>query len=162
MANLTENKINQVIVAADITAINTSIATITSKIPAGSLTDEERAGLQSLDVDNKIFVEDAINEITISGTGIIPAYINPTFIQNDLALFEQLDQIESSLVNLLQKVSDVKRIAASEAMGMSNAVYKLYEAANTAGIPGAKQAYDKLKVRYQRSGAGRTPDAPIV
>jgi hypothetical protein len=43
-------------------------------------------------------------------------------------------------------------------------VYKIYEAANLAGIPGAKQAYDKLKSRFdaQGNGAGRNaaPDLP--
>lgn len=47
---------------------------------------------------------------------------------------------------------------------MSLSVYKIFEAANSAGIPGAKQAYDKLKVRYesQSTGAGRKPDTPIM
>ncbi len=86
MSNLTENKLNTVIVAADLTIINTSIATITSKLPAGSLTDEQRLSLKSIDVANKVFVEDVITEIGVSGAGIIPAFINPTFIQNDLTL----------------------------------------------------------------------------
>ena len=34
---------------------------------------------------------------------------------------------------------------------------EIYTAANFAGVPGAKQAYDKLKLRYdaQGNGAGR-------
>ena len=37
MGNITENKLNLVITAADLTAINTNIAAINAKLPAGSL-----------------------------------------------------------------------------------------------------------------------------
>jgi len=44
------------------------------------------------------------------------------------------------------------------------AAYRIFDAANTSGIPGAKQAYDKLKLRFdsQSSGAGRKPDTPLT
>jgi hypothetical protein len=157
MSNLTENKLNTVIAAADITAINTSIVAIASKLPAGSLTDDQRLSLKSIDVANKVFVEDVITEIGVSGTGIIPAFISPTSIQNDLTLFTQLDGIEASLLNLLQRISDLKRLSGDEGYSMALSAYKIFDAANQAGISGAKQAFDKLKVRFdaQGSGAGR-------
>jgi len=157
MSNLTENKLNTVMAAADITAINTSIAAIASKLPAGSLTDDQRSSLKAIDVANKAFVEDVITEINVSGAGIIPAFINPTFIQTDLTLFTQLDGVEASLLSLLQKISDLKRISGDESYSMALSAYKIFDAANQSGISGAKQAYDKLKVRFdaQGSGAGR-------
>ena len=51
MSNLTENRLNTIIAATDITVINTSIATITSKLPTASLTDEQRNRLNAIDVD---------------------------------------------------------------------------------------------------------------
>ena len=42
MSNLTENRLNVTLAAADITAINTAIAAITAKLPAGSLDEEQR------------------------------------------------------------------------------------------------------------------------
>jgi hypothetical protein len=163
MANLTENKLNTIIAVADLATIATSITTITSKLPAGSLTDDQRLSFKGIDVNNKIFVEDVVTELSISGAGIIPAFINPTFIQNDLSLFEQLDGIEANLLNLLQKVSDLKRIAGDEAYSMALMSYKIFDSANQAGIPGAKQAYEKLRARFesQTTGAGRKPDAPL-
>ena len=154
MSNLTENKLNTVIAAADITAINTSIAAIASKLPAGSLTDDQRLSLKSIDVANKVFVEDVITEIGVSGAGIIPAFINPTSIQNDLTLFTQLDGIEASLLNLLQKISDLKRLSGDEGYSMALSAYKIFDAANQAGISGSKQAYDKLKIRFDAQGSG--------
>lgn len=153
MSNITENRLNTTILPADISIINNSIAAIAAKLPAGSLTPEQRITLLSMDVENKVFVEDCINEIGISGNGIIPPFITAANIQNDVTLFEQLDIIDAGLQNLVQKVSDLKRIAADEAMTASNAIYKVYEMANEAGIAGAKQGYDKLKARYARQGA---------
>jgi hypothetical protein len=146
MSNITENRLNTVLAAADIAAINTAITAITAKLPAGSLDDDQRHVLKSIDVNNKVFVEDTLIELGISGAGIIPAFINQAFIQNDLTLFEQLDGVEASLLNLLQKIADLKRISGHESYSAALTVYKIYEAANLAGIPGAKQAYDKLKV----------------
>ncbi len=155
MGNMTENRLNTTIIAADMTIINSSIAAIAAKLPTGSLDENQRDTMLGMDVENKVFAEDAMNEIGISGTGIIPPFINATFMQNDLTLFEQLDVIEAALLNLLQKVSDLKRITADEAMTAANAIYKIYEMANLAGIPGAKQGYEKLKARYARQSANK-------
>ena len=163
MSNITENKLNAVIAAADIAIINTGITTIWSKLPVASLTDDQRVALKSIDVNNKVFVEDVLTEMGVRGSGIIPAFINQTFINNDLALFEQLDVLEAGVLNLAQKIADLKRIAGDEAYTGALAVYRIYDAANQAGVPGAKQAYDKLKMRFnsQTTGAGRKAD-PVL
>lgn len=160
MSNLTENKLNTIIAAADITAIDAAVVTITSKLPAGSLTDEQRSSLKAINVANKVFVEDVLTEIGVSGTGIIPAFIVPAHIQNDLTLFEQLDAVEAQVLNLLQKIADLKRIAGDEAYSVALAVYKIYDAANAGGIPGAKQAYDKLKTRFDAQNNGNNTGRP--
>ena len=158
MSNLTENRLNVTLAAADITAINTAIAAITAKLPAGSLDEEQRKKFTAIDVDNKVFCEDVVTEMNISGVGILPPFLNATFIQNDLVLFEQMDAVEANLKNVLQKIGDLKRIAGHEAFGMANAVYKIYTAANFSGIPGAKQAYDKLKLRYDAQSSSGRPE----
>ena len=75
-------------------------------------------------------------------------------LQNDITLFEQMDNVEAQLLNAVQAVSDAKRIAAHEAMTAANAIYKMYEMANFAGIANAKQGYDKLKERFKNNGGG--------
>lgn len=159
MSNLNENRLNTTISSADVVAIEAAINAITPKIPSSPLTPEQRSTFQGMDVDNKIFVEDTITELSISGTGIMPPFLNAGFIQNDLTLFQQLDRIESALQNLLVKVTDAKRTASHEAVSMSQAVYRIYVAADASGITGAKQAVDKLSQRYERSlPSGRKPD----
>lgn len=162
MGNITENKLNMIIAAVDIAAINTDIAAINSKLPAGSLTDDQRNNLKSINVDNKVFVEDAIVEMTVNGTGVMPAFLNAANLQNDITLFNQLETIESGLNTLLQRVSDLKRIAGDEAYTGGLTVYRIFESANNAGLNQAKQPYEKLRARFNAQGnAGRTPDAPL-
>ena len=160
MNNLTENKLNTVIAAADLTAITTSINTILSKLPAASLNENQRLSYKSMDVANKVFVEDVIAELKNSGAGIMPEFIKAEHIQNDLMLFNQLDEIEGALNTLIQKISDLKRIASDEALSMANAAYKIYDAANVSGISGAKTGYEKLKARYVQQGAVGRKEEP--
>ena len=152
MSNLTENRVDTVLTDADQSAINTAVDAIESKLPAGSLDEEQRSNFKAIDVDNKVFAQDAVTELGISGDGIIPGFIKKEFIEHDLELYEQLDVVEAKLQNTLRKVSDLKRICGHEAYSAALTVYKIFEAANLAGIPGAKQAYDKLKTRFDAQG----------
>lgn len=162
MGNITENKLNLVLIAADLAAINTNIAAINSKLPSGSLTDEQRLNLKSINVDNKVFVEDAIVEMTVNGAGIIPSFLNAANLQNDITLYDQLDTIESGINTLLQRIADLKRIAGDEAYTGGLTVYKIFESANSAGLNQAKQPYEKLRVRFNAQGsAGRNAEPEI-
>lgn len=154
MSNLTENRIDTVLTDVQIQKITDGVSQIENELPAGTLSDEQRLSLKSIDVNNKVFVEDTLLELKAGASDIMPGFIKPESIQNDLRLYEQLDQVESQLQNLLQRVSDLKRLAGDEAYSMSLAVYKIYTAASTAGIPGAKKAYDKLKSRFDAQGGG--------
>lgn len=154
MANITENRINLTIAAADLTAIAAAINTINTKLPfLQALTDEERAALLGLDVNNKVFVDEALDEMT-NNDSILPAFINTANLNNDIKLFEQLSTLESTLSNLLTKISDTKRIAGHEAYAVALTAYNMYGMASSAGIPNARQSYDRLKTRF--SGQGRT------
>ncbi len=164
MSNLTENRINVVLAAADITAINTSIATILSKVPANTtLTDEQRLSYNAINVANKVFAEDCLVEAQQNGTGILPGFLNLVNMQNDLAVFDQLDQVESALNNVLQRIADAKRIAGHEGYGQANVVYSAFKTANDNGIANAKASVDKLKVRFEAQGntAGRSSNNTI-
>jgi len=152
MSNLTENRVDTVLSESDQSAINDAMVLINSKLPAGSLDEEQRSSFKAIDVNNKVFVQDVITEFSISGRGILPDFLKKEFIQNDLLLFEQLDVVEANLLNTLRKVSDLKRICGHEAYSAALTAYKIFEAANLAGIPGAKQAYDKLKTRFDAQG----------
>jgi hypothetical protein len=159
MSNLSENRLNTVLAPADVTAINTSIASILAKVPANTtLTDEQRISYNAINVANKIFAEDCLTEAGANGTGILPAYVNVPNLQNDLTIFDQLDAISSALSNVLQRVEDAKRIAGHEAYGQATLVYNSFKQAHENGVANATASYTKLKARYETQGssAGRT------
>ena len=157
MENITENKLNTIISAAELLTIQDSIDQINRNLPDGSLTDEQRATMKAINVNNKIFVEDVITEMTVNGEGIIPPYVSTENIQTDISFFDQLDGIESGLMMLLQRVSDLKRIAGDEAYTGALVGYRLFEGASAAGINSAKQSYEKLKDRFQNNGGNSRP-----
>jgi hypothetical protein len=153
MSNLSENRLNVVLSAADMTAINTSIAAIVAKVPANTtLTDEQRNSYNAINVANKVFAEDCLVEAQANGTGILPGFINLTVLQNDLTAFEQLDSIASALSNVLQRIEDAKRIAGHEAYGQATNIYNSFKQAHDSGIANSTASYQKLKVRYDAQG----------
>ena len=93
----------------------------------------------------------------------MPAFVNLTNLQNDLSVFEQLDQIESALNNALQRITDAKRIAGHEAYGQANVIYSAFKTANENGIANAKSSFDKLKARFEAQGnsTGRKADTAL-
>ena len=160
MANITENLVNTVIADADLTTIETSAQTINDTLDPylRSLTDEERESLFALNVDNKVFVEEALQEISTNGA-ILPDAISETFLKNDLTFFNQLDEMETQIRNQLRKVQDTKRLAGHEAFATALAAYQLYKALSVAGISGAKESADRLGERFLSiGGAGRPAD----
>jgi hypothetical protein len=162
MANIMKNRLNTVLSQNAVNQINDSLQNVLQQLPEKgnvTLTDDDRYTLASLDVDNKAFVEDAIAETLARGAGIIPAFITGEMMQVDLTLFSQLDRVHGTLLDVLQRVEDMRRIAASEAYGAAGTVYGIFDTAAQAGLPGAQAAYDKLKARYKRNGGGSTPKA---
>lgn len=153
MSNLTENRLDQVLDTTTFTDLLSAISTLESLLPEGSLDDDQRASYRAINVNNKVFTEDVLTEMQSSGGAILPPYLSSTLLGNDLQLFEQLDQVDSRLSNALRKVADLKRIAGHEAYSMALSVYKIYDAANQAGIPGAKESYERLKTRFENQGS---------
>lgn len=153
MSNLSENRINVVLAAADVAAINASIATILSKMPANTtLTDEQRVAYNAIDVVNKVYAEDCLAEAQTNGTGIVPGYVNLQNLQNDLTVFNQLDAVWSSLKNALQRVEDARRIAGHEAYALTSPIYNSFKQAHENGVPNASTSYNKLKARFEAQG----------
>ena len=166
MSNLSENRINLVLsptANANMTAGSQSI--LAELPPNTSLTDEQRLSFSAINVANKVFCEDVLSECQIIGSDIVPAYIDVHALENDLVFFKQLDDHENEILNVLQRIQDAKRIAGHEAYSASTVIYNAIKMASDAGIPNAKAAYTKLKVRFDAQGgnsAGRAPDQLII
>ena len=150
------NRLNFVMPNADIADVKKSITDIYGKMPflIGPTTDE-RVTLPKISENNKVFVGDSINTLA-NNAPMLPAYLNVANIKSDITLYEQLDELEMLALQLVEKIQDTRMLCGSEAYVSSLTAYRLFEAAASAGIPGADAVYDVLKQRF----AGQGPTGP--
>lgn len=155
MGNISNNLVNGIIGQPALGVAHTAIQTVGSSIAgvAHTLTDEERASYHSLDVNNKVFVEEALQEAT-NHSMMLPSAINVMFLSNDLTLFNETDELESLLEEQLRVVRDTKRVAGHEAYVMALTIYTLFRALAAAGVQGAQQSADRLGERFANNGGG--------
>ena len=158
MSNTNQNLLNQVIAALTVTEISESLATVESALPDATLTDEQRRSLNAISVDNKVFAEEMLDEMNTNPNAAVNATYNLEFLDNDLQLFRQVETIISRLMDILQRLDDLKRLAGHEAYGMATAAYGMLEVMARTGVPGAQASYDRLKPRFAKSGGGKPVD----
>ncbi len=161
MANLSNNRLNITATTAQITTVKAAFQTIATNLPfLIGLTIDERISLPTIDVNNKAFTEDAINA-GINNSALIPSYASVTNMQNDLLLFNQLDEIKIMAKQLLEKLEDTQLLAGNEAYTSALTLYKLFGSAADAGVPGADTIYDQLRRRFAgQGGTGAPPTNP--
>jgi hypothetical protein len=162
MANLTNNRINITLAAEQIAAVKTAVQMININLPfLIGLTVEERIALPTINVNNKAFTEDAINA-GVNNPTLIPSYLSVTNMQNDIALFAQLDEIVGIMNQLCEKLEDTKLLAGSEAYVAALTLYKLFGSAADAGVAGTDAIVTQLKARFAGQGGAATPPVTPV
>ena len=161
MSNLTNNRIDTVMTPAQVTDVKNAITAINTAISFSvSLTAEERMTLPKISVANKSFTEDAINALD-NNAAIFPAYLNVGQMQNDLKLYQQLDELATILRQTLERIEDTRILAGSEAYVAALTVYKIVGAAAKAGIEGSETIYEQLRERFTTSTNSKiTPPNP--
>ena len=157
MSNLNPNRLNLTYLAADMTLMKANANATIAKIPAGAtLTEEERASGGDINVDNKIFVDDTLNELKSNGAAIMPAWFSIPNLANDVAFFDQSEELISLYQNIILRLKYAQRIAGREALISARKAYEQYKSAADGGVAGAQSSYDKLKVRFEKSAGAPT------
>jgi len=160
--NITINRLNTTMSEADMATVKKYFNSMYSLMPfLIGLTTDERVSLPKINEGNKVFVADSINALA-NNAPMLPAYLNVADIQTDLTLYEQLDELEGIAMQLVEKIQDTRMLCGSEAYASSLAAYRLFEAAASAGLPGADTVYSALKQRFAGQGGtgGNTPNPP--
>ena len=153
MSNLNPNRLNVTYSAADMIFMKNNANATIAKIPAGAtLTDEERASGSGINVDNKIFVDSALNELNSNGATIMPAWLNIANMATDVAFYDQSEELISLYQSIILRLKDAQRIAGREALTTALKAYEQYKSAANGGVAGAQSSYDKLKVRFEKAG----------
>lgn len=153
MANITNNRISEVLTDLQVTTLKTTLNDVKDLMPfLIGLTVDERVRLPKIDVSNRHFVKDVLTAL-LNNPGFLPVYINAAEMEKDFKLYEQLDEILLIINGLAERVRDTQILAGSEAYTNALVVYKSFQLAAEAGIPGADAIYDSLKERFARTGS---------
>ena len=154
MPNLNFNRMNVTATPEQVNAVKAALQAINTNLPfLTGLTPEERSTLPSINVNNKVFTEDAINA-GLNNASLIPSYVSVANMQSDLTLFHQLDELILLTKQTLEKLEDTQLLAGSEAYTSALALYRLFGSAAEAAVPGADSIYAQLKERFTSNNAG--------
>lgn len=162
MSNLTNNRLNITATPAQIASVKAAAQTILTNLPfLIGLTTDERTVLPAIDVNNKVFTEDAIMA-GVNNIAMLPPYISVPNMQNDMTLFGQLDELIVLMKQILEKLEDTQLLAGSEAYTAALMLYKLFGSAADSGIAGADSIVAQLRERFTSSGntPSKQPDNP--
>lgn len=158
--SIQNERINKALSPAELTAIRTKINELEDELPfLIGLTVEERVALPKINDANRTFVMDSLQAVK-SNSSFMPAYINSVNLENDVTLYNQLEEFVQRIGQLYEKILDTQTLAGSEAYMMALAAYKMFQAASAAGLPGADAIHDALKQRFAGQGGTGTGENP--
>jgi hypothetical protein len=150
------------IVAADLTAIRTSLDAINAKLPfLITLTTEERKKLFKMGDKSVAFVQQCLQAVKDNPT-LMPAGFSVTEFDKDVKLATDLLTVLTQVRQLAEKLDDTLMAVASEAMNESSQVYGQVKLAAKRS-PGMKTLAEQLGERYKSISQGRAkkPNATI-
>lgn len=156
MANITANRVNVVMTAAQIAAVKTALQTVLTNMPfLVGLTVDERIALPKINVSNRAFTEDTLLAVE-NNPAVLPPYLSASVLRADLMLYAQLDELLTMVRQLHERMEDTQMLAGSEAFVSALTAYKLFAGAAEAGLPGMDAVYGQLSTRF----TGQGPVAP--
>jgi len=161
MANLSENRLNEVLDPAVLSAAITGLDAFMEGLPEGVLNDDQRRRYTGMDVDNRVFVETVLDVMAGSGASVLPASFQLATLQVDYQLFEQVKAVLARVLQVQRKLEDLLRISAHEAYTYALAVYAIYEAMSKAGSEDARAGYELMRERFTRTGGTRSPEETL-
>lgn len=120
------------------------------------LTPDERMGLPKINVDNRDFVSDAINQMrTKDAQSLLPAFLKPEDAETDLKMFIQMEKLVAELNALQGKIDATRILAGSEAYTTALSFKRIAEAGEAAGVPGADKVANTLRARFKANGSSK-------
>ena len=154
----TQNLVSGTLTPAQKTAIDAAVQTILSNLPATvDLSPEQRHDLIKAGDKSQAFLSrcrDLVNQN--------PAWLPSTFPRTeflaDLALFEALAPVESEITQLLEKVSDTRMAAGSDAMMAALVLYGIAKAAGQGS--NLDDTLAQVGGRFARKPRTKTTPAP--
>ncbi len=148
-----QNRIDAVLTPAQRANVATAVAAIRTNLPfLLGLSPEERQSLGKLGPASRAFAETALTTAQ-QNPQILPPAFSVTDFEEDLTLFDALEDPYRALEQLFEEISDTRMLASVEAMAAARAV--LYYVRGTAAGNELDEAARQLGLRFARRR--RTP-----
>lgn len=172
MIDLNSNRITSAMSAEAFAATKTDLQKVSQSLASFliKLDQQETDTLYRMSDADKTFVRNCLTEMNSAGD-ILPAYVKPDDIQQDLLCGDQLLELENALAELLTNIRRNRMLANHEAYQGASVFYRLVSAAARSGSAPAKAMYNRLqKYHLNRKKGGRTVvqstqnnnDTPVV
>lgn len=145
------NAINEILPQQSIDNINFNLDDTRDNLPfLVNLTNKQRKRAFKMSHKRYHFVATAIDAIKAEPLSA-PSWVNPTSLQNDYILYNQLFAIENKIEALLLDIKDTRTQIASEALKTATDIYAHVQNAKDR-IPGMEAIFDALKTSYPGRG----------
>jgi hypothetical protein len=160
MSGINNNRLNIVMTSEELASVKSLFTAIQEKLHfLIGLTPAERISLPKINVNNKVFAEDACNVLK-NNPQLFPPFMTITELENDLELFRQLDELHTLSRQLTERIVDTRMLAGSEAYTTALSIYRMSEAAALSGLAGSKIIYKQLRDRFKLSRSTDSGNAP--
>lgn len=149
---LMENKISFILTDQEKTLIGQHITGIASILGPKLITLKvaERKSLAKMKDGRVAFVKKAIFHGK-SKPLIVPQFANLSELEIDFNAVDILNNFYIPLATILSQISDSMMLSGVEAFQMARTIYTMSEMGAKLNIPGAKEAYEDLKVLFERA-----------
>jgi hypothetical protein len=152
-----DNRISATMLAADITAIQTAIATIHTKLPfLLSISNAERQEMAKLGEKSMGF-DEKCGAYMASNPEFLPGFVQLAEVDKDRALRAQIMEFWPQIQTLCESLDDTLMIVNSELWMADLAFYQTVREAAKRGRAGADTIYNDLKQRFPGGNAQPTP-----
>ncbi len=159
MSNVTNNRINATITAADLDKLSQALKLIAEVLNnyTVALTVEERSSLLGMDEENLVFAQDTAKQAALLLDKLSPeSQLIVTNLKSDLDLWNTIDGLLKGQVgSIVQRMEDTRRLTGHESYGAALALYKIFQDMAAIGIEGLQAPLNVLEPRFAGQGGGR-------
>lgn len=148
------NRIDATLTPAQRTNIATAVGAIRTNLPfLFGLTPEERRRLSKMGPESQAFAETTL-DLARQNPDILPASFPLTDFEEDLALYDAMEEVFLAIQSLYEEIRDTRTQAGSEAWAAARAIYYYAQGSVVGGQ--LDDALQQLGLRFAR----RRPSPP--
>lgn len=121
-----------------------------------NLKADDRHNLAKMGDKTLAFVTKSL-EYSKQNPSIVPPFLDVTKFDSEVKIVNDLSSIMKPLRQLLEKLDDTAMLAGSEAYASALVFYNAVKSASKADVPGMKNIYEDLQIRFPGRGKATTP-----